>query len=88
MESEKRPAAVVICGPHWQGAVGMATARVLASLGVHVLVFAPRRELRICGVEETLLTAASNSQSQEDGKVVFSRQIHGFSILLLVFRNP
>jgi len=50
----ERPWVLFLCGPHWQGAVGIATARLLSTLGVHTFVHSPKEELTVCASEEKL----------------------------------
>lgn len=65
---EDRPWVLVAAGPHWQGAIGIATARILASLGVHTCVHAPKEELQLCATEESLYRLSGET---------FTRQIGG-----------
>lgn len=45
---------MVAAGPHWQGAIGICAARILASMGVHTCVYSPKEEIQLCTPEEYL----------------------------------
>jgi hypothetical protein len=64
-----------------QGAVGIASARLLSSLGVHTFVHSPKEEVGLCTKEEKLYGLSGEGISRRfEGELFFIFFI--FSILL------
>lgn len=63
--TEDRPWVLVCAGPHWQGAIGISVARILASLGVHTCVHAPKEELQLCATEEILYSMSGETLTRQ-----------------------
>jgi len=73
---EDRPWILICAGPHWQGAVGTAAARVMASLGVRTVVHSPKEELTVCAREEKLYGLTGESFTRRlsgNDTVMFSK---------------
>ena len=49
-----RPKVLVCAGPHWQGAVGICAARIMASQGIITTVYTYKEELALRAIEEQL----------------------------------
>lgn len=53
-----------------QGAVGIATGRMLSTLGVHVVVYSPKEELTVVAMEEKLYKLCGEAFTRvESGKL-------------------
>lgn len=58
-----------------QGAVGIASARILSTLGVHTFIHSPKEELSVCTREEKLYGLSGEG---------ISRRLEGISLLLVL----
>ncbi|XP_021949058.1 enhancer of mRNA-decapping protein 3-like [Folsomia candida] len=64
-----RPWVLVLGGPHWQGAVGIATGRMLSTLGVHVVVYSPKEELTVVAMEEKLYKLCGEAFTRVESEI-------------------
>ncbi|ODM97889.1 Enhancer of mRNA-decapping protein 3 [Orchesella cincta] len=79
--AEDRPWVLVCAGPHWQGAIGIATARILASLGVHTCVYSPKEEVHLCAAEELLYNLTGEILTRNIGDL---KGIHFDAVVMCV----
>lgn len=75
---EDRPWVLVCAGPHWQGAIGIATARILASMGVHTCVCSAKEELQLCAPEEMLYNLSGEMFSRQIGGMFMTNAVRNY----------
>jgi len=80
---DDRPRVLVCTGPHWQGAVGICAARILATQGVVTCVYACKEELAVCAIEEKLYQLTGQKITR-DVRGVLSRTHNSLSLELRI----